>query len=71
MPNVRLSRALCAVIGEALRGSHGTLDALFISAGAPGEPPALSHGTKWKEWLFRAGVDETVDSLAVLGNILE
>ncbi|WP_199722970.1 hypothetical protein [Pusillimonas sp. NJUB218] len=52
-------------------GSHATLDALFIAAGAPGEPPNLSHGSKWKEWLFRAGQDPTVDSLAVLGNVLE
>src|SRR5687768_16662562 len=68
---MRLSRSLCAVVGEALRGSHDTLNALFIAAGAPGEPPALSHTSKWKEWLFRAGQDPTVDSLAVLGNVLE
>lgn len=71
MTNVRLSRGLCAVVGNVLRGSHGTLDALFISSGAPGEPPALSHGSKWKEWLFRAGQDEKTDSLKVLGNVLE
>lgn len=68
---MRLSRALCAVVGEALRGSHGTLEALFINSGAPGEPPALAHHSKWKEWLFRAGQDPAVDSLAVLGNVLE
>jgi REase_DpnII-MboI len=68
---VRLSRALCAVVGEVLLGSHATLDALFINSGAPGEPPALAHHSKWKEWLFRAGQDPTVDSLAVLGNVLE
>ena len=68
---MRLSRSLCAVVGESLRGSHDTLNALFIAAGAPGEPPALSHGSKWKEWLFRAGQDPAVDSLAVLGNVLE
>lgn len=70
---MRLSRSLCAVVGEALipMGSHATLDALFIAAGAPGEPPDLAHGSKWKEWLFRAGQDPSVDSLAVLGNVLE
>ncbi len=68
---MRLSRSLCAVIGEVLTGSHATLDQLFISAGAPGEPPALSHGSKWKEWLFRAGQDPNVDSLRVLGTVLE
>jgi len=73
MTNVRLSKALCAVVGEVLAstGSHATLDALFQSAGAPGDPPALAHHSKWKEWLFRAGLDPNVDSLALLGNVLE
>lgn len=71
MTNMRLSRGLCATVGNALQGSHATLEALFQSSGVPGEPPALAHHSKWKEWLFRAGQDEAVDSLAVLGNILE
>lgn len=68
---MRLSRSLCSVVGDSLRGSHSTLESLFVAAGAPGEPPSLSHGSKWKEWLFRAGEDPAVDSLAVLGNVLE
>ena len=70
---MRLSKSLCAVVGEAIStmGSHATLDVLFQTAGAPGAPPGLSHASKWKEWLFRAGLDPDVDSLAVLGNILE
>ncbi|MEX0715211.1 MAG: hypothetical protein WD066_01420 [Planctomycetaceae bacterium] len=68
---MRLSRALCAVVGEVLCGSHASLDALFISAGAPGEPPPSAHHSKWKEWLFRAGQDPNTDSLVVLGNVLE
>ena len=68
---MRLSRSLCAVVGESIPGSHPSLEALFIAAGAPGEPPLLSHSSKWKEWLFRAGQDPGVDSLTVLGNILE
>jgi len=73
MTNLRLPRTVCAVVGEMLaaRGSHATLNALFESAGAPGTPPDLSHGSKWKEWLFRAGNDPSVDSLAALGNVLE
>lgn len=47
------------------------LDVLFQGAGAPGDPPDLSHGSKWKEWLFRTGVDPNVDSLSVLGSVLE
>ena len=71
MTNIRIPRALCAVIGEALKGSHTTLDALFLSSGAPGPPPNLAHHSKWKTWLFEAGTNPNVDSLAVLGNILE
>ena len=61
------------MVGDTLSstGSHATLDELFLSAGAPGEPPVLSHGSKWKIWLFRTGQDPNVDSLAVLGNLLE
>lgn len=70
---MRLSKALCAVVGDVIAstGSHPTLDALFISAGAPGDPPLLAHHSKWKEWLFRAGQDPNTDSLAVLGAVLE
>ena len=70
---MRLSKSLCSVVGGAIAstGSHPTLDALFISAGAPSEPPALSHHAKWKEWLFRTGQDPNVDSLSVLGGVLE
>lgn len=70
---MRLSKSLCAVVGEVLAstGSHATLDELFLSSGAPGEPPVLSHGSKWKSWVFRIGQDPNVDSLTVLGNLLE
>jgi REase_DpnII-MboI len=71
MANVRLSKALCAVIGDALVGSHATLNSLFLSAGAPGPAPDGSHAYKWKDWLFRIGTASDVDSLTVLGNILE
>lgn len=69
---MRLSRSLCAVVAEVLAtGSHATLDALFRSAGAPGEPPQLPHHSKWKEWIFRAGQDTNTDSLSFLGSLLE
>ncbi len=68
---MRLSRSLCAVVGDVLTGSHNDLDELFISSGAPGDPPSMSHGSKWKTWLFRCGQDPAVDSLAILGNVLE
>jgi hypothetical protein len=70
---MRLSKALCAVVGEIIAGtgSHASLDTLFVTAGAPGEPPPLAHHSKWKEWLFRAGQDPNIDSLVVLGNVIE
>src|SRR6266850_3824200 len=69
--HVRLPMAVCAVVGDVLTGSHNTLDALFLAAGAPGPPPSLAHHSKWKMWLFQAGNDPKVDSLALLGNLIE
>jgi hypothetical protein len=71
MSNVRLPMAVCAAVAEVLTGSHATLDALFEAAGAPGPPPDLAHHSKWKTWLFRAGNDPNVDSLALVGNLIE
>lgn len=70
---MRLSKSLCAVVGDVIAstGSHQSLDRLFASVGAPGSPPDVAHHSKWKEWLFRAGQDPSVDSLAVLGGVLE
>jgi hypothetical protein len=69
--NIRLSRSLCAATAALLSGSHKNLDSLFLTAGVPGPPPDLSHAEKWKSWLFAAGQNPDVNSLAVLGNILE
>jgi hypothetical protein len=71
MAHSRIPMAVCAVVGEVLRGSHPTLEALFEAAGAPGPPPALPHHSKWKTWLFGAGNDPKVDGLALLGNVIE
>ncbi|HEY1378627.1 MAG TPA: hypothetical protein VGF55_17640, partial [Gemmataceae bacterium] len=71
MAGVRLPMAVCAVVSEVLRGSHNELDNLFLAAGAPGPPPNLSHATKWKIWLQRASNDPNVDSLALLGTLIE
>ncbi|MCD8551855.1 MAG: hypothetical protein LRY74_18035 [Shewanella xiamenensis] len=71
MSNVRLPVAVCAAVAEVLNGSHDSLNALFEAAGAPGSPPDLAHHTKWKTWLQRVGNDPEVDSLQVLGNLIE
>ena len=63
--------ALCAAVAEILDGSHQTLDTLFEEAGVPGPPPDLAHHSKWKTWLYRAGNDASVDSLAVVGQLIE
>ena len=71
MLNVRLPVAVCAAVADVLNGSHDSLNALFETAGAPGLPPDLAHHSKWKTWLQRIGNDPEVDSLKVLGNIIE
>ena len=71
MTKVRLPVAVCAAVAEILNGSHDSLNALFEAAGAPGPPPNLAHHSKWKTWLQKIGNDPEVDSLSVLGNIIE
>ncbi|HEX7047421.1 MAG TPA: transposase [Gammaproteobacteria bacterium] len=70
-PNTRIPVAVCAAVAEVLVGSHQTLEELFLASGVPGPAPDLSHQSKWKVWLQRAGNDPKVDSLAVLGNLIE
>lgn len=64
---------MCAVVNDVLmkRGSHTTLEALFVNSGAPLPAPALSHASKWKEWLFLCGTNPECDTLVVLGNVIE
>lgn len=69
--NIRIPIAVCAAVADILNGSHDVLNELFLTAGAPGPPPELAHHSKWKNWLQRAGNDPDVDSLAVLGNLIE
>ena len=71
MTNIRLPAAVCTAATEVLEGSHQTLEALFEDAGVPGPPPNLAHGAKWKTWLLRASDNPNVDSLAVLGRLIE
>lgn len=71
MSNVRLPVAVCAAVAEVLNGSHDSLNALFEAAGAPGPPPDLAHHIKCKTWLQRVGNDPEVDSLQVLGKLIE
>ena len=47
------------------------LKARFEEAGVPGPPPDLPHQSKWKTWLRRAGTENSVDSLAVVGRLIE
>ena len=71
MTNIRLPMAICAAVAEILDGSHQTIEALFKDAGMPGPSPELPHHSKWKTWLHRAGNDTSVDSLAVIGHLIE
>jgi hypothetical protein len=67
----KIPAAVANVVGDVLSGSHAMLNDLFRRAGAPGEPPQLSHATKWKMWLLNANESQDVDPLTVLGKVLE
>lgn len=62
-----------SIVAEILseRNSHATLDSLFMYAGAPGDPPDGSKLAKALEWLRRISRDDTVESLEVLGRLIE
>jgi hypothetical protein len=62
--------SLCAAVADVLSGSHNTLDAIFLAAGAPGPPPNMAHHTKWKTWLLTASRDPSVDILALIGDLI-
>lgn len=71
MSNIRIPVAVCAAIAEVLTGSHQALEAQFKAAGIPGPAPDLPHSTKWKTWISQAGNDPEIDSLKIIGNLLE
>lgn len=51
--------------------SHSTLDALFMSAGAPGDVPEGNCEKKSMDWLKRCNDDPNTDALAVLGMVIQ
>lgn len=71
MSDIRIPMAVCVEVAGLHSGSHTKLDTIFQWAGVPGPPPDLPHDSKWKYWLRAAGDNPAVDSLAVLGRLLE
>jgi hypothetical protein len=64
------------VIAEVARAfdseyTHAQLDSLFMSVGAPGEPPPGSKLVKVTAWLRQINAGPGMDALAVLGKLLE
>ena len=51
--------------------THAQIDNLFMSAGAPGDPPVGSKLVKVAAWLRQINADPDIDALAVLGKLLE
>lgn len=62
---------VAAIVNDVLAGSHSALNAVFQRAKVPGEPPNLSHASKWKVWLLRANDADIPDPLAILGRVIE
>ena len=71
--NETIPSAVCSVVGRVLGDSyynHTRLNALFLEAGAPGDPPDGNCVTKCTSWLKRCSGNPTIDALAVLGEVL-
>jgi hypothetical protein len=62
--------AICARMA-ASRETHASLDNLFLTAGASGDPPDGSKQTKAMAWLRTTNADEQANPLKVLGMIIE
>jgi hypothetical protein len=65
---------VAVVVGSVLGAyyySHRAIDTLFIEKGAPGDPPEGNCANKVAAWLKRASADPSVDSMRVLGGVLE
>ncbi|MDB5385542.1 MAG: hypothetical protein JWM11_1188 [Planctomycetaceae bacterium] len=71
MSDIRIPMAVCAEVTNLYSGSHAKHEAIFEYASVLGPPPILAHDSKWKYWLRAAGDNPAVDSLAVLGRLLE
>jgi hypothetical protein len=71
MPTYRIPMAVCAAIAGVFSGSHKRLEAKFRAAGVTVPPPELPHDEKWKVWISMIGDDPNVDSLSILGNLVE
>lgn len=51
--------------------SHSKLNSLFMESGVPGDTPPGNCETKCATWLRRCNEDPTVDSLVVLGQVIQ
>lgn len=69
----RLPSQLIAAVADVVADAetHGSMDRLFMYAGAPGDTPTGSKPVKAVQWLRQVNVAEEVDPLAVLGQIIE
>lgn len=71
MPSRQIPAAVAVAVANVLSGSHASLETLFRRCGVPGDPPDLSHATKWKTWLLQSNDHPDVDRLRILGRLLE
>lgn len=71
MPGGKIPPSLIGLLGPSLANdnTHAELDSLFLSAGAPGDPPEGNKVHKTQEWLRRIN-REHAEPLKVLGTLL-
>lgn len=62
--------AVSSVLG-AYYYSHSRLNSLFMESGAPGDVPEGNCETKCSRWLRRCNEEPDIDSLAVLGQVIQ
>lgn len=73
MMKYQIPSYLISVLAEVLSETetHASMDSLFMYADAPGDPPDGSKLPKAQAWLRRINKDENVDSLQIIGRLIE
>jgi len=54
-----------------LRYTHSDLDALFLAANAPGDPPFGNKAKKCMQWMSQCNSNPSINALKVFGKVIE
>ncbi len=70
---MQIPKSVIDLVSEVLgwHYTHRAMESLFLECGAPGEPPIGNKVDKCSAWLKLTNTDASIDSLRILGKLLE